>query len=98
VLYVGRRGEAIGTRLRCRIHARDVSLALERPPSSSIVNLLPATVTATVDTDTPGHVLVQLRMGASPLLARITARSRRELDIAPGRQVWAQIKGVALLS
>ncbi|WP_036171365.1 molybdenum ABC transporter ATP-binding protein [Massilia sp. 9096] len=98
VLYVGQRKEAIGTRLRCRIHARDVSLALERPPSSSIVNLLPATVTATVDTGTPGHVLVQLRMGASPLLARITARSRRELDIAPGRQVWAQIKGVALLS
>jgi molybdate transport system ATP-binding protein len=96
-LFVGQRKEAIGTRLRCRIHARDVSLALERPPSSSIVNLLPATVTATVDTDTPGHVLVQLRMGPSPLLARITARSRRELDIAPGRQVWAQIKGVALL-
>lgn len=98
VLYVGRRDAPVGTRLRCRIHARDVSLALERPPSSSIVNLLPALVTDTADTDTPGHVLVQLRVGASPLLARITARSRRELGIAPGRQVWAQIKGVALLS
>jgi molybdate transport system ATP-binding protein len=98
VLYVGQRNAPIGTRLRCRIHARDVSLALERPPASSIVNLLPAVVTATVDTDTPGHVLVQLRVGPSPLLARITARSRRELEIAPGRQVWAQIKGVALLS
>jgi molybdate transport system ATP-binding protein len=98
VLYVGQRKEAIGTRLRCRIHARDVSLALEKPPSSSIVNLLPATVSATADTDTPGHVLVQLRMGPSPLLARITARSRRELNIVPGRQVWVQIKGVALLT
>jgi molybdate transport system ATP-binding protein len=97
VLYVGQRGEPLGTRLRCRIHARDVSLALERPPASSIVNLLPARVTAAVDTGTPGHVLVQLRVGPSPLLARITARSRRELDIAPGRQVWVQIKGVALL-
>jgi len=98
VLYVGRRDAPIGTRLRCRIHARDVSLALERPPASSIVNLLPALVTAAVDTDTPGHVLVQLRVGPSPLLARITARSRRELSIAPGKQVWVQIKGVALLS
>ena len=71
---------------------------MERPPASSIVNLLPALVTAVVDTDTPGHVLVQLRVGESPLLARITARSRRELAIAPGRQVWVQIKGVALLS
>ena len=42
-------------------------------------------------------VLVQLRMGSSPLLARITERSRRELDIVPGRELWVQIKGVALL-
>jgi molybdate transport system ATP-binding protein len=97
VLYVGQRKEAIGSRLRCRIHARDVSLALARPTGSSIVNLLPATVTAVAATDTPGHVLVQLRVGEAPLLARITARSRRELEIAPGRALWVQIKGVALL-
>jgi molybdate transport system ATP-binding protein len=96
-LYVGRRKEAIGSHLRCRIHARDVSLALARPVGTSIVNLLPAVVTATVLTDTPGHVLVQLRLGPTPLLARITERSRRELDIASGREVWVQIKGVALL-
>jgi molybdate transport system ATP-binding protein len=41
---------------------------------------------------------VQLRVGDSPLLARITARSRRELEIAPGSEVWVQIKGVALLA
>jgi molybdate transport system ATP-binding protein len=97
VLYVGRRQEAIGTRLRCRIHARDVSLALSRPTGTSIVNLLPAVVSATAATDTPGHVLVQLRMGEVPLLARITERSRRELDVAAGHRLWVQIKGVALL-
>lgn len=98
VLYVGQRPQAAGTHLRCRIHARDVSLALERPHGSSIVNLLPATVTALGPTDRPGHVLVQLRVGSSPLLARITERSRRELNVIPGLQLWAQIKGVALLS
>jgi molybdate transport system ATP-binding protein len=97
-LFVGRRREAIGTHLRCRIHARDVSLALDRPQGTSIVNRLPAVVTAVAPTDTPGHVLVQLRMGESPLLARITERSRRELDIAPGVRLWVQIKGVALFS
>ena len=97
-LFVGGRREAVGTHLRCRIHARDVSLALDRPQGTSIVNRLPAVVTAVAPTDTPGHVLVQLRMGESPLLARITERSRRELGIAPGLQLWAQIKGVALLS
>ncbi|KQY00001.1 MULTISPECIES: molybdenum ABC transporter ATP-binding protein [Massilia] len=97
-LFVGRRREAVGTRLRCRIHARDVSLALDRPQGTSIVNRLPAVVTAVSATDTPGHVLVQLRMGESPLLARITERSRRELGIAPGLRLWVQIKGVALLN
>jgi molybdate transport system ATP-binding protein len=37
-------------------------------------------------------------MGPAPLLARITARSRRELGIEPGLHLWAQIKGVALLN
>jgi len=97
-LFVGRRREAIGTHLRCRIHARDVSLALSQPQGSSIVNRLPAVVTAVAATETPGHVLVQLRIGSSPLLARITARSRRELGIEPGLRLWAQIKGVALLN
>ncbi len=97
-LHVGRRPEAPGSRLRCRIHARDVSLALERPRASSIVNILPATVTAVAATDTPGHVLVQMRVGTTPLLARITERSQRELEIVPGQPVWAQIKGVALLA
>ncbi len=97
-LFVGQRREAIGTHLRCRIHARDVSLALEQPQGTSIVNRLPAVVTAVAATGTPGHVLVQLRIGASPLLARITARSRRELGIEPGLHLWAQIKGVALLN
>jgi molybdate transport system ATP-binding protein len=96
-LLVGRRPEAVGTRLRCRIHARDVSLALTRPQDVSIVNVLPAETTAVAATDTPGHVLVQLRIGPTPVLARITERSRRELNIEPGRRVWVQVKGVALL-
>ena len=97
-ILVGRRPEALGSRLRCRIHARDVSLALERPRASSILNILCATVTTVVATDTPGHVLVQLRVGSTPLLARITERSQRELGIAPGLPVWVQIKAVALLA
>ncbi|BDT56575.1 molybdenum import ATP-binding protein ModC [Massilia varians] len=97
-LYVGRRRETIGSHLRCRIHARDVSLALERPHRSSIVNLLPTVVTAATATDTPGHVLVHMRMGETTLLARISERSRRELGIVPGLPVWAQIKAVAPLA
>ena len=97
-ILVGQRQEAPGSRLRCRIHARDVSLTRHRPLSSSILNILPATVNAIAATDTPGQVLVQLRLGESTLLARITERSRRELLLETGQPVWAQVKSVALLA
>lgn len=98
-LYVAQRGDAIGRRLRCRIHARDVSLALSAATDSSILNRLPATVSDIVATDTPGHVIVRVELaGGGALLARITERSRAQLGLAAGVSVWAQVKAVALLS
>lgn len=96
-IYVASRREAVGHRLRCRIHARDVSLALEKPLASSILNVFQGRVTAIAPTDTPGHVLVQLSLGITPLLARITERSKKALSLQVGQQVWAQVKAVALL-
>ena len=96
-LYVTRRPEAIGHRLRCRIHARDVSLALEKPLGSSILNIFHGRVTRIAPTDTPGQILVQLHIGTTPLLARITERSRKALELQIGQAVWAQVKAVALL-
>lgn len=96
-LLVGRRDAAIGSRVRCRIHARDVSLALERPRGSSITNILPAVVDA-VGPAAPGQVLARLKVGETLLLARITERSRRELAVEPGCALWAQVKAVALLA
>ena len=97
-MLVAQRPEAAGAHLRCRIYARDVSLALDRPLGTSITNLLPATVVAVAPTHQPGHVLVQLRLGETLLLARISERSRRELAVEPGLRVWAQIKAVAPLA
>ena len=94
-VLVSQRPEAPGSAFR--VHARDVSLALQRAEGSSITNLLPARVAAVVAADTPAHVLVRLDAGGTPLLARITRRSADQLAIAPGQQLWAQIKTVALL-
>jgi molybdate transport system ATP-binding protein len=97
-ILVSRRSEEVGRRLRCRIHARNVSLSIDRHADTSILNILPATVAAFAQTDTPGHVLVQLALcDGSRLLARITERSRRQLGITCGSKVWAQVKAVALL-
>ena len=96
-IFVARRPEPLGRRLRCRVHARDVSLTLERAENTSILNILPATVTGLADTDSPAHVLVRLEASGTPLLARITRRSSHILGIRQGLPVWVQIKAVALL-
>lgn len=96
-ILVSRRKEPVGTPLRCRIHARDVSLALAPPQQSSILNSVVASVLEIADTDTPGQQLVKLDASGTCLLARITRRSANALAIAPGKPVWAQIKAVALL-
>ncbi|SBT07913.1 Molybdenum import ATP-binding protein ModC (fragment) [Candidatus Accumulibacter aalborgensis] len=70
---------AIGTLLRCRIHARDVSLALVPQLHTSILNSAEATVVELASTVTPGHVLVRLDVAGEPLLARITRRSADRL-------------------
>lgn len=86
----------VGQRLRVRIQARDVSLTLQHQSGTSILNILPATVTELRE-DVPGQWMVALDAGGARLLARITQRSVQALGIAPGRKVYAQVKGVALL-
>ena len=87
-------------RVRLRILARDVSLSLAPHTGSSILNSLPATVTA-IQANGPGQVLVQLRLepddAGTRLLALVSARSARVLQIAPGMAVHAQLKSVAVL-
>jgi molybdate transport system ATP-binding protein len=98
-LIVARRLEPPGRKLRCQIHARDVSLTLTRHHDTTILNILPATVSDFAQTPIEGHVLVRLTMAdGSGLLARITERSREELGVVEGRTLWAQVKAVALLS
>lgn len=86
-----------GSVSRLHIQARDVSLSLVIPEHSSVLNVLPALVTDILD-DTPGQVLVGLRLGTSTrLLSRISQLSARRLGLAPGLAVHAQIKGIALV-
>ena len=88
------------TRVRMRIQARDVSLSLDEPQRTSVLNILPATVVDVVD-DGLAQVLVGLQLGdaahSTRLLSRISLLSARKLGIAPGLPVFAQIKGVALV-
>jgi molybdate transport system ATP-binding protein len=93
----GRLGQP-GRTVRLRILARDVSLALAREVGSTLVNQFALEVRA-VEELAPGEALV--RLASSPasdeLLARVTRRSAERLQLAPGRQVWARVKSVAVV-
>jgi molybdate transport system ATP-binding protein len=96
-LWVRDPGCAIGSKIRLRVLARDVSLAQRDIDDSSILNRLPTTVAEIAPNAHPSVRLVRLDVGATPLVARITARSADALQLEPGKRVWAQIKSVAVL-
>ena len=80
---------------RVLVNAGDVSLTREAPHATSILNVLPARIVELAELP-DAAVVVSLRIGSTPLLARVSRRSARELGLQPGSSVYAQIKGVAL--
>jgi len=85
------RHESPGSRLR--ISASDVSLSRVAAASSTILNILPATIEATA-AESAATELVRLRLGEDRLIARITRRSLQQLELKVGDEVYAQIKSV----
>jgi molybdate transport system ATP-binding protein len=85
---------AVGERVRARIRARDVSLALERPTKLSILNVLPGRVTSIANERDPISD-VQVSVGKAKLTARITRRSIEQLDIRTGQEIYVLVKAVS---
>ncbi|MBO6577179.1 MAG: molybdenum ABC transporter ATP-binding protein [Rhodothermales bacterium] len=83
--------------VRVRIRARDVSLTLERQSMTSILNILPATVMDVRDQG-GARVSVRLSVGDAQIVAHVSHASREALALEPGREVFAQIKSVAVLA
>lgn len=85
------------TRMRLRILARDVSLALTEPVDISIQNQLPVMIRE-LHVRPAGTVQVDTELAnGQRLLAELTAASVQRLRLAPGKQVWALVKSVALM-
>lgn len=96
VLVAGRIGD-IGLEVRVRISGRDVSLAKVQPSQTTILNCLVADI-AEVTALEGADVAVTLQIGSQKLLARVTRRSARLLELREGERVFAQVKGVSLLA
>lgn len=95
-LWVPRVELVPGTAVRLRILSRDVSLALQPVPGSSILNEFPARVVDVVEAG-PAEMVVRLQAGGETLLTRISRRAQRTLAVSPGRELYAQVKSVAAL-
>jgi molybdate transport system ATP-binding protein len=96
LLWVRHIGKPVGSPVRLRLLARDISLALDAGHDSSILNSLHVEVMGMEETE-PGRMLIKLNLGTGTLLSRITTRSARALKLQLGQKVYAQIKGVAPL-
>ena len=95
VLRVPRLDNAVGSRLRVLIRARDVMIATERPHQISALNILAGRIVALQDDGRPiGEATIAVGEGA--IRARITRRSMSQLGLAPGREVFAVVKTVAI--
>jgi molybdate transport system ATP-binding protein len=85
-----------GSKLRVQIHARDVSITLQAPNQTSILNVLPAIITG-INDDLDGQTIIQLQVGQLTLLSHITRKSAQLLALTTGLSVFVQIKGTSLL-
>ncbi len=88
----------LGSSLRIQIYARDVSIALGISTATSILNVLPATISEITEQVGGGQSVIRLQVGNLPLLAHITRKSVQLLNLQVGMPVYVQIKGTSILN
>jgi molybdate transport system ATP-binding protein len=88
---------AVGATRQIRIHARDVAVATLRPLKLSIRNVL-VTRILKIEAGANMNVELLLDVDGEHLRSRITRDALEELALAPGQEVFALIKSVALES
>ena len=90
-----------GTKRRIRIVAADVSLAVDRPSRTSILNVLPVRVKE-IDRLDESQVNIVVNIGhraaGTRLLARISMRALETLGLGRGQDIYAQVKAVSLIA
>lgn len=94
--FIAEKNLKIGAKVRLKINAIDISLALNKN-LSSILNILPAKVVK-INYENQLYIIVTLQVGDDLLLAKITNKSAELLNIKVGLNLYAQIKTVAIIS
>ena len=85
---------SVGAVLRLRIRARDVTISLNKPEETSILNILHGEVKEIGSLS--GSQIDLLIDTGSPLIARVTRKSLDNLKLEVGSKVYALIKAAAI--
>jgi len=84
----------VSSDLRLRIRARDVTLSLDKPENTSILNIFDGIVKNIGESE--GNQVDVLIDAGAPVIARITRKSLDKLDLKLGTRVYALIKAAAI--
>ena len=85
---------APGSRLRVRVRARDVALALERPVAISVQNIFSGSIRQIIEED-GAYAELTLQVGQTRFISRVTRESVHRLGLAVDRQVFLLVKSVS---
>ena len=85
----------VGEKVRVRIRARDVSLALTRPESVSELNVFKGRIMELDHTQSAPQIDIRIDIGV-PLWVRITRRAVYELDLREGSEVYTLVKSTSI--
>ena len=94
ILRIAGLNAEIGILLRAHIRARDVSLMLDKPKDTSVLNVFKGELIEIRHEEGPQLDLL-INIG-TPLIARITRKSLNDLNLDIGSKVYAMIKAVAI--
>lgn len=92
-LWVPRLADPVGAHIRLRVSAADILIARTAPDGLSALNTIRCEVRSVTGHDDTSCDVV-LSAGPERLLARITARSVRALELSPGTPCYAILKSM----
>ncbi|EQA46514.1 molybdate ABC transporter, ATP-binding protein [Leptospira broomii serovar Hurstbridge str. 5399] len=96
-LWILDREFRVGSRMKVRVFARDISIFREDSKEINTRNILNGKVEAIAESDHPGLLLIHLRVGQAIFIANITKLESKKVDIAVGKRIPFRVNTVTNL-
>ena len=85
-----------GDRVRLRIDASDIALAVASPGALSIRNILEGQIQSITERADTAHVDIRINLDGIELISRITWAAMQSLKLGPGQRVHVLIKSASI--